>query len=106
MIEAAIMMPGVMDQLSQAGADGFICGNDYTAASLMRHLMTRGVRIPEDVRVVGVDDLKYARLLSVPLTMTLKMAIQNDDDTRWIAILIGSERDAEHALAQRQRADD
>ena len=38
-------------------------------------------------------------LLSVPLTMTLKMALESDQATRWIAILIGSERDAEHALA-------
>lgn len=40
-------------------------------------------------------------LLSVPLTMTLKMALESDQATRSIAILIGSERDAEHALALR-----
>ena len=49
-------------------AEAVICGNDYTAAQLMTSLMQRGVRIPEDVRVVGVDDLKFAGLLSVPLT--------------------------------------
>jgi AI-2 transport protein TqsA len=37
-------------------------------------------------------------LLSVPLTMTLKLALESDSRTRWIAILIGSERDAQHAL--------
>lgn len=57
-----------MQQVARSGADGFICGNDYTAAHLMRNLMKCGVRIPEDVRVVGVDDLKYAKLLTVPLT--------------------------------------
>jgi predicted PurR-regulated permease PerM len=41
-------------------------------------------------------------LLSVPLTMTLKMALEADEQTRWIAILIGSQRDAEHELAQQQ----
>ena len=54
--------------LSSSLADAFICGNDYTAAQLMASLMKRGVRIPEDVCVVGVDDLKFASLLSVPLT--------------------------------------
>ena len=41
-------------------------------------------------------------LLSVPLTMTLKMALESNPDTRWIAILIGSERDAEFELAKTQ----
>jgi predicted PurR-regulated permease PerM len=41
-------------------------------------------------------------LLSVPLTMTLKMALESDPGTRWIAILIGSERDAEFELATRE----
>ncbi len=37
-------------------------------------------------------------LLSVPLTMTLKLGLESDERTRWVAILIGSERDAQHAL--------
>ena len=37
-------------------------------------------------------------LLSVPLTMTLKLALESDDRTRWLAILIGSERDAVHEI--------
>jgi predicted PurR-regulated permease PerM len=41
-------------------------------------------------------------LLSVPLTMTLKLALESDQRTRWMAILLGSERDATHALMQRR----
>jgi LacI family transcriptional regulator len=48
--------------------DGIICGNDYTAATLIRSLEKIKVRVPNHVRVVGFDDVKYARLLSVPLT--------------------------------------
>jgi hypothetical protein len=40
-------------------------------------------------------------LLAVPLTMTLKLALESDDRSRWLAVLIGSERDAEHALQKR-----
>jgi DNA-binding LacI/PurR family transcriptional regulator len=48
--------------------EGIVCANDLTAARLMQMLMSLGVRIPEDVRIVGMDDVKYASLLPVPLT--------------------------------------
>ncbi|MGB8261226.1 MAG: GntR family transcriptional regulator [Terracidiphilus sp.] len=48
--------------------DGIVCANDLTAARLMQTLLAMGVRIPEEVRIVGMDDVKYASLLPVPLT--------------------------------------
>jgi len=30
-------------------------------------------------------------LLSVPLTMTVKIALESSEDTRWLAILLGTE---------------
>jgi len=49
-------------------ADALICANDDTAAVLLRSLESQGVHVPHDVRVVGFDDVKYATLVSVPLT--------------------------------------
>jgi DNA-binding LacI/PurR family transcriptional regulator len=48
--------------------DAFLCANDHTAGDLMHTLLSLGQRIPRDIRVVGFDDVKYARLLPVPLT--------------------------------------
>ena len=48
--------------------DGFVCGNDHTAGVLMHTLMELGFQIPTDIRIVGIDDVRYARLLPVPLT--------------------------------------
>jgi GntR family transcriptional regulator, arabinose operon transcriptional repressor len=48
--------------------DAFVCANDLTAGQLMHTLLDLGKRIPEDIRMVGIDDVKYARLLPVPLT--------------------------------------
>lgn len=48
--------------------DAFVCANDLTAGNLMHTLLSLGKRIPEDIRIVGIDDVKYARLLPVPLT--------------------------------------
>jgi GntR family transcriptional regulator of arabinose operon len=48
--------------------DAFLCANDNTAAQLMRTLLGLGLRVPEDVRIAGIDDVRYAELLPVPLT--------------------------------------
>ncbi|HXG66107.1 MAG TPA: GntR family transcriptional regulator, partial [Blastocatellia bacterium] len=48
--------------------EAFVCANDITAASLMHTLDGLKIRIPADVRIVGIDDVKYAKLLRVPLT--------------------------------------
>lgn len=54
--------------LDRQKPDGFLCANDHTAATLMRTLIQLDRRIPEDIRIVGVDDVKYASLLPIPLT--------------------------------------
>ncbi|MCP5537959.1 MAG: GntR family transcriptional regulator [Akkermansiaceae bacterium] len=48
--------------------DAFICANDHTAAHLMCELQRINIRVPQDVRVVGFDDVKLASLVSPPLT--------------------------------------
>lgn len=49
-------------------ADAIVCANDQTAATLIRTLSQTGVRVPDDVRVTGFDDVRYATLISTPLT--------------------------------------
>ena len=54
--------------LAAESPDGFVCCNDRTAAKLMHTLDTLGVEVPEKIRIVGIDDVRYAKLLRVPLT--------------------------------------
>ncbi len=54
--------------LDSARPDGIVCANDVTAARLMQSLLALGRRIPEEIRIVGIDDVRYANLLPVPLT--------------------------------------
>jgi LacI family transcriptional regulator len=44
------------------------CVNDLTALGVLRGLMRRGIRVPEDVAVVGYDDVEFAAVLATPLT--------------------------------------
>ncbi|MBS1850573.1 MAG: GntR family transcriptional regulator [Acidobacteria bacterium] len=48
--------------------DAFLCANDHTAGGLMQTLISLGRNIPREIRIVGIDDVRYARLLPVPLT--------------------------------------
>ena len=48
--------------------DGVICANDLTAAQLQQTLSRLKVKIPQQLRIVGFDDARFATLLSVPLT--------------------------------------
>jgi DNA-binding LacI/PurR family transcriptional regulator len=54
--------------LDREKPDGIVCANDVTAAHLMRAMVPLGIRIPSDVRMVGVDDVNYATFLPTPLT--------------------------------------
>ncbi|GCE22956.1 LacI family DNA-binding transcriptional regulator [Dictyobacter kobayashii] len=45
-----------------------VCANDPTASYMMRALHKRNVRIPEDVSIIGFDDVAIARHLTPALT--------------------------------------
>jgi LacI family repressor for deo operon, udp, cdd, tsx, nupC, and nupG len=44
------------------------CSNDEMAIGAMRALSSHGLRVPEDVSVVGFDDIRFARYTSPALT--------------------------------------
>jgi GntR family transcriptional regulator of arabinose operon len=48
--------------------DAFVCSNDRIAGHVMLALGAKGVRVPQEVKVVGIDDVTYASLLPVQLT--------------------------------------
>lgn len=48
--------------------DGVIAFNDYTAIGAMHALETAGLRVPDDVAVVGCDDIPVARMVHPALT--------------------------------------
>jgi GntR family transcriptional regulator, arabinose operon transcriptional repressor len=54
--------------LNDSSPDAIVCANDVTAATIMQSLLKLGVSVPGDVRIVGIDDVSYAKFLPVPLT--------------------------------------
>lgn len=48
--------------------DGLVAQSDHQALGAVHELLRRGLRVPEDVRVTGVDDSAMAQACMVPLT--------------------------------------
>lgn len=109
-------VPAILLALVQLGpgaagatAIGFGVINVVFGNVIEPRLMGYGVGISPLVVFVGLVFWGWVfgpvgMILSVPLTMTLKLALESDDRTRWVAILLGSERDALHALKIRGAA--
>jgi DNA-binding LacI/PurR family transcriptional regulator len=73
-------------RLHEAAPDGIVCANDRTAGQLMHTLLRRGLAVPRDVRMVGIDDAEYAQLLAVPLT-TLRQPTREIGDAALTTML-------------------
>ena len=54
--------------LQRVQLDAILCTSDHIAAQLLQSLNRLGIRVPHDLRVVGFDDVRFASLLTVPLT--------------------------------------
>lgn len=48
--------------------DGIVCGEDLTAAGVVKGLKRAGIRVPEDVAVTGFNHSVYARICEPELT--------------------------------------
>ena len=61
------LRPGATDPV-----DALVCANDELAVALMSVLARRGVRVPEDLAVVGFDDIMTSRFVAPGLTTVLQ----------------------------------
>jgi len=52
------------------------CANDLLALGVMRELLNQGIHIPEQIAIVGYDDIQFAPSAAVPLTSISQPAYQ------------------------------
>jgi LacI family transcriptional regulator len=48
--------------------DAIFCANDLLALGVLRVLLQAGVRVPEDVAIIGYDDIEFTSAAAVPLS--------------------------------------
>lgn len=46
----------------------FFCVNDFIALGVLQHVRARGIRVPDELALVGFDDIALAPYMPVPLT--------------------------------------
>ena len=59
---------GVTSLFCEEHIDGIVCANDLIAAGAMLTLSKKGLRVPEDVKVTGIDNITISQYLNPPLT--------------------------------------
>jgi LacI family transcriptional regulator len=58
------------------GATAIICASDLIASGAIAEVTKRGLRVPEDISIIGFDDLPFCTNLNPPLT-TIRQDRQN-----------------------------
>lgn len=58
----------ILERVGRDGLDGVFLAGDAMAAGALSALRQAGLRVPEDVAVVGFDDAEFAAMLEPPLT--------------------------------------
>lgn len=56
------------DRAPQNRPNGLVVPNDHLAIGIVSSLVSRGIRVPEDIAIVGYDDIEFAAIAAVPLT--------------------------------------
>lgn len=65
----------LVHDLLKAGVTAIFAANDWMAAGVLKGLWQAGKRVPNDVAVVGMDDLPISELTTPPLT-TIRVGIR------------------------------
>ncbi|MCU1621190.1 MAG: LacI family transcriptional regulator [Frankiales bacterium] len=62
--------------LADGWSDAAFCANDVVALGVLGGLLSAGVRVPQDLALIGYDDIEFAATAAVPLTSIQQPAVQ------------------------------
>jgi LacI family transcriptional regulator len=91
------------ERVISSSATAVLAFNDLVAVGLISALRDRGVNVPEEISVVGFDDIPFARYLTPPLT-TASVPVTELGEHAWHRMWdLLNQRAAGHAIFLRPR---
>ena len=84
------------DRSPRTRPDAVFCANDLLAIGVLQALRSRGgLGVPDDIALVGYDDIDFARSAVVPLT-SIRQPTQAIGSTAIDLLIAAAEQPAEH----------
>jgi LacI family transcriptional regulator len=83
--------------------DGVFCYNDPVAAGAMKAVLDAGLRVPEDVAIVGAGNMHYSDLFRVPLTTVDQRSTDVGAQAADLILDLAERRTAATGTRQRRR---
>jgi DNA-binding LacI/PurR family transcriptional regulator len=81
-----------------------LASNDLTAIGLMGAVYAAGLRVPEDISVVGFDDIALSSFMSPPLT-TIRMSRAEIAEFAFTSLFAASQRGETQGVTHFVRAE-
>ncbi len=78
--------------------DCVICGNDRVALVAYQHLLSRGIRIPEDIGILGFDDMVGIGGLFLPPLSTVRLPHEELGRAAALHIITGKKQSRIHRI--------
>src|SRR5690606_41793943 len=66
--------------------DGVFAANDAMAIGVLRRLRERGIRVPHDVAVIGMDDIDLCRIATPTLSTVTLLAAERGRIAGWFRL--------------------
>jgi DNA-binding LacI/PurR family transcriptional regulator len=86
----------------QSRPTALLCSNDMTAIGVLRAVYMAGLRVPEDLSVIGLDDIDFAEFTLPPLT-TIRLSRAELAKAAFDALLLQAENAANTTVSPVQR---
>ena len=86
---------GVLELLNSSKVDGISCGNDMIAIGAIRALKEKGITIPDQIKIIGFDDIYITQYTDPPITTMAQPIYKMGEEAVKMLLSIITEKETE-----------